>query len=72
MIVRCCLRAGVSHRLKPRAKARPGHDDPNTLLLTGLQRAPLSEDLHAIQQSHPLSPSSPPVLNLSQHQGLFQ
>ena len=26
----------------------------------------------AIQQSHPLSSSSPPALNLSQHQGLFQ
>ena len=26
----------------------------------------------AIQLSHPLSPSSPPALNLSQHQGLFQ
>ena len=26
----------------------------------------------AIQPSHPLSPSSPPALNLPQHQGLFQ
>ena len=26
----------------------------------------------AIQPSHPLSPISPPALNLSQHQGLFQ
>ena len=26
----------------------------------------------AIQPSHPLLPPSPPVLNLSQHQGLFQ
>ena len=26
----------------------------------------------AIQSSHPLSPPSPPALNLSQHQGLFQ
>ena len=26
----------------------------------------------AIQPSHPLSPSYPPVFNLSQHQGLFQ
>ena len=26
----------------------------------------------AIQPSHPLSPSSPPALSLSQHQGLFQ
>ena len=26
----------------------------------------------AVQLSHPLSPPSPPALNLSQHQGLFQ
>jgi len=26
----------------------------------------------AIQPSHPLSPTSPPALNLSQHQGFFQ
>ena len=26
----------------------------------------------AIQPSHPLTPSSPSALNLSQHQGLFQ
>ena len=26
----------------------------------------------AIQLSHPLMPSSPPALNLSQYQGLFQ
>ena len=33
------------------------------------------ESIHvhdAIQPSHPPSPSSPPALNLSQHQGLFQ
>ena len=27
---------------------------------------------YAIQPSHPLTPSSPSALNLSQHQGLFQ
>ena len=26
----------------------------------------------AMQPSHPLSPPSPPIINLSQHQGLFQ
>ena len=26
----------------------------------------------AVQPSHPLMPSSPPALSLSQHQGLFQ
>ena len=28
--------------------------------------------IDAIQPSHPLPPSSPPALNVSQHQGLFQ
>ena len=27
---------------------------------------------YAIQPSHPLSPTSPPIFNLSQHQGFFQ
>ena len=35
-----------------------------------LNSYPLSWD--AIQPSHPLLPPSPPALNLSQHQGLFQ
>ena len=26
----------------------------------------------AVKPSHPLTPSSPPALNLAQHQGLFQ
>ena len=30
------------------------------------------ESVDAIQPSHPLFSSSPPALNLSQHQGLFQ
>ena len=30
------------------------------------------ESVAVIQPSHPLSPPSPPALNLSQHQGLFQ
>ena len=32
----------------------------------------VESDADAIQPFHPLSPSSPPVLNLSQHQDLFQ
>ena len=32
----------------------------------------MSTDSDAIQPSHPLSSPSPPALNLSQHQGLFQ
>ena len=32
----------------------------------------MSIELDAIQLSHPLSPPSPPALNLSQHQDLFQ
>ena len=44
----------------------------------GLPELPESTQTHvhwvsdAIQPSHPLSSPSPPVLNLSQHQGLFQ
>ena len=43
-----------------------------------LRHLPQSMDTHvhwihdAIQPSHPLPPSSPPALNLSQHQCLFQ
>ena len=32
----------------------------------------IKSDIDAIQPSHPLASPSPPVFNLSQHQGLFQ
>ena len=41
-------------------------------LLPGFAQTHVHLVADAIQPSHPLSPSSPPALNLSQHQGLFQ
>ena len=35
-------------------------------------QTPVHQGGDIIQPSHPLSPPSPPALNLSQHQGLFQ
>ena len=37
-----------------------------------LTQTPVHRVGDAIQSSHPLSSPSPPALNLSQHQGLFQ
>ena len=42
------------------------------LLESLLKVMPIELDADAIQPFHPLSPSSPPVLNLSHHQDLFQ
>ena len=41
-----------------------------SLSITNSQSPPKPMSIDAIQPSHPLSPSSPPVLNLSQNQGL--
>ena len=45
-----------------------------SLSITNSQSSPkpMSIESDAIQLSHPLSSPSPPALNLSQHQGLFQ
>ena len=40
--------------------------------LPELAQTHVHQDCDAIQPSHPLSSSSPPAFNLSQHQGLFQ
>ena len=40
--------------------------------LPELAQTPLNRAADAIQPSHLLSPPSPPVFSLSQHQGLFQ
>ena len=45
----------------------PVHDQ-----LPELTQTPVHRVADAIQQSHPLSSSSPPAFSLSQHQGLFQ
>ena len=59
----------------------PALCDPMDCSMPGfpvLHHLPLLAQTHvhrvgdAIQPSHPLSPPSPPALNLSQHQGLFQ
>ena len=62
--------------LQSRSHFRP-HKLQHTMLLcpflhlrVGSNSCPLSSD--AIQPSHPLSLSSPPAFNLSQHQGVFQ
>ena len=48
----------------------PGFPDLHHLLK--LAQTHVHEVGDAIQPSHPLLPHSPPALNLSQHQGLFQ
>ena len=48
----------------------PGLPSPHHLLQFAQVHVPYISD--AIQPSHPLTPSSPSALNLSQHQGLFQ
>ena len=48
----------------------PGLPDPHCLLK--FVQVHVHCFVHAIQPSHPLTPSSPSVLNLSQHQGLSQ
>ena len=45
---------------------------PSITLRVYSNSCPFSRWCHAIQSSHPLSSSSPPVFNLSQHQGLFK
>ena len=63
------------------AKSCPTLSDPMDCSTPGfsiLHYLPGLAQLHvhwvddAIQPSYPLSPASPPALNLSQHQGLFQ
>ena len=63
------------------SKSCPGLCDPTYCTLLGfpvLCYLPEFAQIHvhrvggAIQLSHPLSPPSPPALNLFQHQGLFQ
>ena len=45
---------------------------PGFPVLHCLPEFPETQVDDAIQPSHPLLPSSPPALSLSQHQGLFQ
>ena len=45
---------------------------PILYYLLEFAQTPVHQVSDAIQPSHPLSPPTPPALNLSQHQGLFQ
>ena len=54
----------------PTLCSMPGFPVPHRLLKFAQVHAHCISD--AIQPSHPLLPSSPSILNLSQHQGLFQ
>ena len=55
-------RSVVSNSLRPMDCSTPGFPAQVHIHCVG----------YTIQQSHPLLPSSPSVLSLSQHQGLFQ
>ena len=60
----------MSDTLNPMDCSTPGlpvHHQPPEFTQTHVHRVN-----DAIQLSHPLSPCSPPVLNLSRYQGLFQ
>ena len=65
-------RSDVSDSLQPHGlhaarQASLSFTISQSLLTTHVHRVSV-----AIQPCHPLSPPSPPALNLSQHQGLFQ
>ena len=61
----CCCCSVVSNSLQP-------HELPHTRLPCFLLSLGVCSHSCLIQPSHPLLPPSPPALNLSQHQGLFQ
>ena len=63
-------RAVVSDSLRPHDPSKPGHPVHQQLLEFTQTHVHRVSD--AIQPSHPLSFPSPPVLNPSQHQSLFQ
>ena len=75
------IKAISSVQFSPVAQSCPTLCDPMNCSMPGLpvhHKCPEFTQTYvhqvgdAIQPSHPLSSSSPPALNLSQHQGLFQ
>ena len=77
----CSVASVMSHTIQfcsVQSQSCPTFCDPMDCSTPGLpvhHQLPEFTQVHvgdAIQPSHPLSPSSPPALNLSQHQGLFQ
>ena len=65
----CCC-CSVAKSCNPMDCSTPGFPVLHYLLEFAQTRVHRVGD--AIQPSHPVSPPSPPVFNLSQHQGLFQ
>ena len=63
-------RSAVSDSLRPHGLQHAGL--PWASCLPEFAQTHVHAVRDAIQPSHPLSPPSPPALNLSQHQGLFQ
>ena len=57
----------LCHPMNRSMPGHPVHHQPPEFTQTHAHRVG-----DAIQQSHPLSPPSPPAPNPSQHQGLFQ
>ena len=77
----CCIEEYISYQFSSVSQSCPTPCDPmnhSTPGLTVHHQLPEFTQTHvhqvgdAIQPSHPLSSPSPPALNLSQHQGLFQ
>ena len=67
----CCLVTKLCLTLcNPMDGSTPGF--PILHYLPELAQTNVHRVSDAIQPSHPLSPPSPPALNLSQHHGLFQ
>ena len=60
----------MSDSLQPHGLSMPGF--PVLHHLPEFAQTHVHRVSDVIQPSHPLSAPSPPVLNLSQHQGLFQ
>ena len=60
----------MSNSLRPMDGSTPGF--PVHHQLSELAQAHVQQVSDAIQPSHPLSSPSPPVFNLSEHQGLFK
>ena len=63
-------RSVVSDSLRPMNRSTPGL--PGHHQFSEFTQTHVHQVSDAIQPSHPLSSTSPPTLNLSQHQGLFK
>ena len=66
----CCYCSVISYLCDPTDCSMPGF--PVFHYLSEFSQIHVRRVSDATQLSHPLPPTSPPALNLSQHQGLFQ